>query len=187
MFGCRTILMIWSSRFLRTKVRQYVKLTAHNKQRKCQARSIKPGCLWLGNDHRRFHGQRETNLKPLVLKHALDGGILVGGCEFRLENDTKGAIANNFALGVLQVSRFASHAVLDFLTNDFCGKSEAKGQQSLQQVPPRPRWLPYSSLSLLTSHSEIAEAGWPILRHRQGRAVLTAAATDDEKAELNSC
>jgi hypothetical protein len=63
-----------------------------------------------------------TILESFVLKHPLDGSILAGRREFCLEDNAEGAIANDFALGVLQVPCLACDAVLDLLANYLCSK-----------------------------------------------------------------
>jgi hypothetical protein len=54
------------------------------------------------------------------LQHPLDGCIFTAWRELGLENDAKGAIANNLALCVRKVLVLAGLAVLDFLADDFC-------------------------------------------------------------------
>lgn len=60
-----------------------------------------------------------AHLESFVLKDTLDGGIFVGGGQLGLEDDTEGTVADNLALGVLQILRLASFAVLDLLPDDF--------------------------------------------------------------------
>jgi hypothetical protein len=100
--------MIWSSRF-------------------CPCQRWRPASTW----------QARTHLEAFVLKHALDGGVLAAGRQLCLEDDSKGAIADDFALCIRQVLVspladalrttqraahlvFAREAVLDLLTDDFC-------------------------------------------------------------------
>lgn len=61
-----------------------------------------------------------THLEPLVLQDTLDGSIFSRGRKLGLKDNTKGAIADNLALGVLQVPRLPCDAVLHLLTNDLC-------------------------------------------------------------------
>lgn len=58
-------------------------------------------------------------LEPFVLQHSFDGGIFSAGGELGLEHDTKGAIADNLALCVLQFTCFTRQSVLDLLSYDF--------------------------------------------------------------------
>ena len=62
----------------------------------------------------------QTFLESLVQQDPLDGGVLTAGRELRLEDNTKGAIANNLALRILDFSGFSSQSILDLLANDFC-------------------------------------------------------------------
>jgi hypothetical protein len=48
-----------------------------------------------------------TNLEPLVLQNSLDGSIFTTGGQLGLKDNTKGAIPNDLALGVLHVSGLA--------------------------------------------------------------------------------
>jgi hypothetical protein len=58
-------------------------------------------------------------LEALVLQHALDGRILAAGRQLGLEDDAKGAVADNLALRVGKVLVLASLAVLDLFADDF--------------------------------------------------------------------
>ena len=62
----------------------------------------------------------ETYLEPLVLQNALDGCVLVRGRQFGLEDDAERPIADDLALGILEIPRFARDAVLHFLADEFC-------------------------------------------------------------------
>lgn len=53
-----------------------------------------------------------AHLESLVLQDSLDGSIFTAWRQLGLEDDAKGAIANNLALSVGQISVLASHAVL---------------------------------------------------------------------------
>lgn len=61
--------------------------------------------------------RRATNLEPLVLQHFFDGDVLIGRCpkaafdETSLEDDAKGAIANDLAVGVGDLAGLAALAV----------------------------------------------------------------------------
>lgn len=90
MLGWRTMRMIWSSRF-------WDEL----------ADSGSGYVTWA------------THLEALVLQHTLDGRILAAGGQLGLEDDAKGAIADDFALRVREVLVVARHAVLHLLANDF--------------------------------------------------------------------
>lgn len=61
-----------------------------------------------------------TYLESLVLEDTLNRCVLVGGRQFRLKDDAKGAIAYNFALGVLQVPRFSGHSILNLFVDNLC-------------------------------------------------------------------
>ena len=67
-----------------------------------------------------FHGSIGTYLEALVLQHALDGGVLSGGRQLGLEDDTERTVADDLALGVLHLLGLSGQAVLDLLTDDFC-------------------------------------------------------------------
>ena len=60
-----------------------------------------------------------TDLEPLVLEHTLYGSVFARWGKLRLEDHTKGAISDNFALCVLKFSRLAGDSVLDLLLDDF--------------------------------------------------------------------
>lgn len=60
-----------------------------------------------------------TNLEPLVLQHTLDGRIFARRRKLRLEDDTKGAIADDLALGILQISCLASDSILYLFADYF--------------------------------------------------------------------
>lgn len=62
-----------------------------------------------------------ADLESLVLKNPLDGRILIGRREFRLEHDTERSIPHNLALRVLEIPRLAGDSVLDLLADNFCG------------------------------------------------------------------
>lgn len=62
----------------------------------------------------------QAHLESLVLQHPLDGGILSAWRELGLEDDAKGAVADNLALRVGEVLVLAGLTVLDLLANDFC-------------------------------------------------------------------
>lgn len=59
-------------------------------------------------------------LEPLVLQDSLDSSIFTTGRQFGLEHNPKGAIADNFTLGVLHVLRLASQPILHSLANHLC-------------------------------------------------------------------
>jgi hypothetical protein len=88
MFGCRTILMICSSRFW----------------------GVSAG-----------HKGGSACLEALVLQHALDGGVLATRGQLRLEDDSERAVADDFALGVGEVSGLSGDAILDLFPNDLFG------------------------------------------------------------------
>lgn len=60
----------------------------------------------------------QADLEALVLKNTLDSCILSVRSQLGLENNSKGAISHNLALGILHFFGLASHAVLYFLTDD---------------------------------------------------------------------
>lgn len=62
---------------------------------------------------------RNTHLEALVLKNSLDGGILTTGRQLGLEDDTKGAVADNLALRIGEVLVVAGQAVLDLFADNF--------------------------------------------------------------------
>jgi hypothetical protein len=76
--------------------------------------------------------QTGADLESLVLQHALDGGIFAAGRELSLEDDAKGAISNNLALGVRNVSCLARGAVLDLFADDFCSRWISRSRASRQ-------------------------------------------------------
>lgn len=94
MLGCRTILMICSSRFSRA-CQSWI----------CRADGGNSNCT--------------TNLEALVLQNPLDGCIFVRGGQLGLENHAKRSIAYNLALGVLDFASLASDAILDLFTDNF--------------------------------------------------------------------
>lgn len=58
--------------------------------------------------------EKETCLEPLVLKYFLDSNITDGVRvfeELRLEDDTKGAVADDFAVGVDKITGVARLAI----------------------------------------------------------------------------
>lgn len=59
-------------------------------------------------------------LETLILEDTLDSSILARWGKLSLEDDTERTIADNFALGILKLSGFASYSILDALTDDFC-------------------------------------------------------------------
>lgn len=65
-------------------------------------------------------GIDSSYLEALVLKNTLDGGVFSAWRQFGLEDDAKGAIADNLALRILHLFRLASETVLDLFANDFC-------------------------------------------------------------------
>lgn len=94
MFGCRTILMIWSSLFC--------------------AESVEKSEEWRSG---------AVDLEALVLEHTLDGSIFTTGRELGLEDDTKGTVADDFALGVLHLFCLSGQAILDLFANYLCTAS----------------------------------------------------------------
>jgi hypothetical protein len=60
-----------------------------------------------------------AHLEALVLQHALNGRIFAAGRQLGLEDDAKGAVADNLALRVGEVLVFARLAVLDLFADDF--------------------------------------------------------------------
>lgn len=58
-------------------------------------------------------------LETFILKDALDGSILAGWRQLCLEDHTKGPIANNLALSILEISSFTSDSILNALTDNF--------------------------------------------------------------------
>lgn len=63
---------------------------------------------------------RNTHLEALVLENSFDGGILTTRRQLGLEDDTKGAVANDLALRVGEVLVVAGQAVLDLFADNFC-------------------------------------------------------------------
>lgn len=61
-----------------------------------------------------------THLEAFVLKDAFDGSIFASGRQLGLEDNAKGAIAHDLALGVLHITSLASNAVLDLLADHLC-------------------------------------------------------------------
>jgi hypothetical protein len=72
--------MIWSSRFWRREDKKPL-VSSVRRQTHCGLSSL-------------------AYLEPLVLQHALDGGILATGRQLGLEDDAERAIADDLALGV---------------------------------------------------------------------------------------
>ena len=77
-----------------------------------------------------------TNLEPLVLQHLLDrdlgsGRLLVE--KFGLEDDTKGAIANDFAVGVSEITGIARLAILRYDLDDFAGIVDSWSTESVSE------------------------------------------------------
>lgn len=62
----------------------------------------------------------ETYLEALVLQHSFDGGILTRGREFGLEHNTEGTVADDLALCVGHLFRFAGEPILDLLPDHLC-------------------------------------------------------------------
>jgi hypothetical protein len=81
-------------------------------------------------------------LESFVLQNTLDGGVLSIGRNLCLKYDSKGAIANYFALSVLHVTNFTSDAILDSFTNNLCRvvSNELLGSFMIQlSLPPMRR------------------------------------------------
>ncbi|KAH8632673.1 Pkinase-domain-containing protein [Alternaria alternata] len=93
MLGCRTMRMIWSSRFCLGG----------------QLRLCILACV------------AQTHLEALILQHTLDGRIFTTGRQLRLEDYAERAVADNLALRVCEVFVVAGQAVLDLFADNFCG------------------------------------------------------------------
>lgn len=128
MFGWRTILMIWSSRFC-----------------PCISMGTKPP-----------DGDGWAHLEPLVLQNPLDGRILIGRRQLGLEDNAERTVANNLALGILQLPGLAGDTVLNLLTDGLWNNRVLALQNDNPSCSLRPR----------TSHPQGIERGWAILRHR---------------------
>ena len=76
-----------------------------------------------GERHRQEDPEHEAaDLEPLVLQDLLDGNVLLvlgGGEELGLEDDTKGAVANDLAVGVGKLPCLAGLAIRGNYTDDF--------------------------------------------------------------------
>jgi hypothetical protein len=59
-------------------------------------------------------------LEAFVLQDSLDGRIFAARRELRLENHAEGAVSDNLALCVSEISSLSSASVLDFFADDFC-------------------------------------------------------------------
>lgn len=88
--------------------------------------------------------QTMAYLETLILEHALDGRILARGGKLGLEYDTERTVANNLALGILEISGFASQSILDALTDHLCDgvSTWAKGGFCCEARGPRSGCLP---------------------------------------------
>ena len=73
-------------------------------------------------------------LEPLILEHAFDCRILVGWRQLSLEDNAKRSVANDLALGILQVSGLAGDAVLDLFADDFYTQIISIASSSLDQL-----------------------------------------------------
>lgn len=96
----------------------------------------------------------KTYLEALVLQHALDGGVFARRRQLGLEDNTKGAIADNLALGVLHLLGLAGQAVLDLLADDFCIGGLAMGAT---------RATEWCACGPRTSHSQARKGRRPVL------------------------
>jgi hypothetical protein len=74
-------------------------------------------CIW--ESGRARGATRKTHLEALVLENPLDGRIFTTRRQLRLEDDTKGAVADNLALRVGEVLVVAGQAVLDLFADNF--------------------------------------------------------------------
>lgn len=59
-------------------------------------------------------------LEAFVLQNSLDGGVFTAGRQLGLEDNTKGAIANDLALRVLHLFCLSCQAILDLFANNLC-------------------------------------------------------------------
>lgn len=87
----------------------------------------------------RLWQQLSTDLESLVLKNALDGSVLPGWGELRLEDNAEGTVADNLALGILQIPGLTSDTVLHLFANDLCGALLIHGirrRRHLKSYPP---------------------------------------------------
>lgn len=110
MLGCRTMRMICSSRF-------YAESAISGRKTQLSL--------------------ERTHLEALVLEDPLDGRVFPAGRQLGLEDNPKRAIPDDLALCVGQVFVFSGLAVLDLLSNDFCGAvSEGRVQGAEGSSPP---------------------------------------------------
>lgn len=72
------------------------------------------------------------HLEAFVLKNAFDGSIFASGRQLGLEDNAKGAIAHDLALGVLHITSLASNTILDLLTDHLCRPVSQSVSQSLE-------------------------------------------------------
>ena len=61
---------------------------------------------------------KPTYLETLVLQNSLDGRIFSAGRELGLEHNTERAVADDFALCVLQFPRLSRQSILDLFAYD---------------------------------------------------------------------
>lgn len=72
-----------------------------------------------------------------------------------MEDNTKGAVADDLALCVGQISSLSSKSILDTLADDFC-------RHRFRQSKPK---RPCNEGAKHTTHSQAAERSRPVLRH----------------------
>ncbi len=86
-----------------------------------------------------------TYFESLVLQNSLDGGIFAARRQLGLEDNTKRAIPDYLALGVLHVFGFARQSILHSLANNLCWHQSVSLMdpctQTSNRLPPMRRLL----------------------------------------------
>jgi hypothetical protein len=78
-------------------------------------------------------------LEALVLQDALDGGVFAAGRQLGLEDDAKGAISDDFALSVGEISGLSCDAILHLFPDDLWRRvSSGKVERTERERTYRP-------------------------------------------------
>jgi hypothetical protein len=75
-------------------------------------------------------------LEALVLQDALDGGVFSARRELGLEDDAKGAVSDDFALSVGEISGLSGDAILHLFPDDLWSRVSRGGGDGRKRYRP---------------------------------------------------